>query len=82
MALSEEFTASLHAIDQLILSWQNTTDEWISSLLQDLCRSALLEISGIMIVILNGQALAVMFSYFAHRLRLIVMNASKSMITC
>ena len=78
---SEEFTALLHAFDPLILCWQNTTDEWIPSLLQDLCRSALIEISGIKIEILNGQAVAVMFSSYAYGLRQTVVKVSKSMIT-
>ena len=81
VASSEEFTASLHTVDQLLLRWQKNPDEWNQLLLEVFGRSALLEINGIMIEILNGQAVAGIFSSYTHRLRQIVMNVSKLTIT-
>ena len=56
--LSEEFTTSLHFIDELLLRLQNNPDEWNQLLLKVFGRSASLDLSGITIEILNGQVMA------------------------
>ncbi len=57
-ALSEEFIAARHATDKLLLRWQNNPAEWNQLLQKVFGRSAPLDLSGITIEILNGQAMA------------------------
>ena len=65
VASSEEFTASLHAVDQLILRWQKNQDEWNQLLFEVFGRSAPLDLSGIAIEILNGQTMAGLHGAYA-----------------
>ena len=57
-ALSEEFIAARHTTDKLLLRWQNNPAEWNQLLQKVFGRSAPLDLSGITIEILNGQAMA------------------------
>ncbi|WP_413743768.1 beta strand repeat-containing protein [Synechococcus sp. MIT S9451] len=57
-ALSEEFIAARHATYKLLLRWQNNPAEWNQLLQKVFGRSAPLDLSGITIEILNGQAMA------------------------
>ena len=65
VASSEEFTATLHAVDQLILRWQKNPDEWNQLLLEVFGRIAPLDLSGITIEILNGQTMAGLHGAYA-----------------
>ena len=63
--LSEEFTGSLHVIDQLILRWQNNPEEWNQLLLKVFGRTALLDLSAITIEILDGQTMSGLHGAYA-----------------
>ena len=63
--LSEEFTESLHVIDQLILRWQNNPEEWNQLLLKVFGRTAPLDIGVITIEILDGQTMAGLHGAYA-----------------
>ena len=65
VASSEEFIASVHAIDQLIVRWQKNPDEWNQLLLEVFGRSEAVDLTGITIEIFAGQTMAGLYGAYA-----------------